>query len=601
MAATGEIAGIAADGGDPRFPQYNGPTPPSTRLLHDPKVSFYEYAYYAKLTREEEEESFKSNPPTVGIWQVLFPTKSAGGATPIDINGGHGSDSEDKGISEKKIGEPRPRVEITEAEWTNASRAVRTASGAACFYLITTDILGPFGVGFVMGTLGWGPGIVLFTVFGALAGYSGWLLYTTFLGVDSYQFPAKNYGDLAFRTWGRPLRHIVNFLQGLQLLLSVGIIVISNGQALSQMSKFRLCYAVCCLIWAIAGFVIGQVRTLQKFGILANVAVFFNVMIMFITMGVFAHSPPNFAISVLGSAGAVVDPDTITPTMNNATGEYVYPPVMHYNGMPSSELTVGVFGLMQAVYAYAGAQLFIEFMAELRRPRDFLKAMWGAQFFIYACYMIYGCYTYYWQGQYAYQIAYQGVSPYSWQTVGNTLALISGLIAAGLYGNIGIKVIYNNLLMEWFHAPALITKRGKILWAILVPIYWIIAFIIAAAIPDFFGLTGVTAAVCFVQFTYTFPPLLALGYRLQTHALQDGEGFDPATGVVTLHDHGIKRLIRGFIADKWYINVLHVLYIGGALSVSGLGAYSSIEQLISAFKNPQINAFSCTSPLDLNP
>lgn len=26
------------------------------------------------------------------------------------------------------------------------------------FYLITTDIMGPYGVGFAMGTLGWGPG-----------------------------------------------------------------------------------------------------------------------------------------------------------------------------------------------------------------------------------------------------------------------------------------------------------------------------------------------------------------------------------------------------------------------------------------------------------
>jgi hypothetical protein len=89
--------------------------------------------------------------------------------------------------------------------------------------------------------------------------------------------------------------------------------------------------------------------------------------------------------------------------------------------MPSKDLAVGIFGLMQGknisprkekvryllelgVYAYAGAQLFIEFMAELRRPRDFLKAMWGAQFFIYSCYMIYGCYTYFWQGQYSFQV-----------------------------------------------------------------------------------------------------------------------------------------------------------------------------------------------------
>ena len=39
------------------------------------------------------------------------------------------------------------RINITDIEWTNANRAFRTATWAACFYLITTDILGPFGVG----------------------------------------------------------------------------------------------------------------------------------------------------------------------------------------------------------------------------------------------------------------------------------------------------------------------------------------------------------------------------------------------------------------------------------------------------------------------
>jgi Transmembrane amino acid transporter protein len=222
------------------------------------------------------------------------------------------------------------------------------------------------------------------------------------MGLDSYEYPAKNYGDLAFRTYGRVFRYIVNFLQALQLMLSVGVIVIGNGQSISQVSKFRLCYVVCCLIWSVVGFGMGQIRTLQKFGWLANGAVFLNLMIMFISMGVMAHSPPNFAISVLGSAGGATNPALITP---NAAG--VYPPITKFGGVPPSvNGFIGqINGLMQGVYAYAGAQLFIEFMAELRRPRDFLKAMWGAQFFIYSCYMIYGCYTYFWQGQYSYQVS----------------------------------------------------------------------------------------------------------------------------------------------------------------------------------------------------
>ena len=64
----------------------------------------------------------------------------------------------------------------------------------------------------------------------------------------------------------------------------------------------------------------------------------------------------------------------------------------------------------------------------------------------------------------------------------------------GLYGNIGIKVFYNNILIDIFNAPLLVTKRGKIIYACLVPIWWVIAFVIAASIPDYFGFVSVVAA-----------------------------------------------------------------------------------------------------------
>lgn len=444
--------------------------------------------------------------------------------------------------------------------------------------------------------MGWAPGILLFTVFGVMAGYSGYLLWQIFLGLDSYEFPLRNYGDLALRLYGQPVRYGFNVLQSIQLLCAVGLIVISSGQALSLIAKFRLCYAVCCLIWAICGFFLGQVRTLQKYGWLANAAIYINLLVMFISMGVIAHSPPNYRISVLGSAGGVVAPDSIKPGDNG-----VYPPIKHYNGLPNPHSLIGSLnGLMQAVYAYGGAQLFVEFMAEMKRPRDFIKAMWGAQFFIYTVYLVYGCFVYYYQGQYSYQISYQGVSPYGWQTVGNVLAIISSLIAAGLYGNIGIKVIYNNVFMDLLRAPPLTTKAGKILWAAIVPIYWSIAFVIAGSIPDFFGLVSVVSAFCIIQFTYSFPPFLHISYNIHTYAMREGEGFDPATGNITRHDRGIKRWIRGFTSGPWYINIWNVIYLGGALSVAGLGAYAAITGLKEAFENPQVNAFSCTSPLNLD-
>ena len=147
-------------------------------------------------------------------------------------------------------------------------------------------------------------------------------------------------------------------------------------------------------------------------------------------MGVMAHTPPNYSISILGSAGGATDPTTITPDSQDN-----YPPIIHFNGLPNPSSLIGsINGLMQGVFAYGGAQLFIEFMAEMRRPYDFIKAMWGAQFFIYSVYLIYGCYQYYWQGQYSFNPSYIGLSRYGWQAVCDSLASIAGLIAAGLYG-----------------------------------------------------------------------------------------------------------------------------------------------------------------------
>lgn len=341
---------------------------PQARKLHDPDVTFEEYHYYALQTREEE----ASLPKPTTRWREIMLRKKP-------EHEGHERVGETT-TSDLNFSNRANRIEISDEEWSNASRAFRTASSGACFYLITTDILGPYGVGFAMGTLGWMPGILLYTAFGFMAGYGGYLLWKIFLGLDSHQFPLRNYGDLAFRLYGGWARHIINVLQALALLLILGQVTIQNGQALSQVSKFRICYAVCPIIFIAAGFALGQIRTLRQFGLIANFAIWLNLLVIFITMGVIAHSPPNFAISVLGSAGAVVDPDSITPDQNGN-----YPPIKHYNYLPDPDSLIGSLnGLMSGVLAYGGAQLFVEFMAEMRRPRDFLKAMWGAQFFIYA-------------------------------------------------------------------------------------------------------------------------------------------------------------------------------------------------------------------------
>lgn len=128
------------------------------------------------------------------------------------------------------------------------------------------------------------------------------------------------------------------------------------------------------------------------------------------------------------------------------------------------------------------------------------------------------------------------------------------------------------------------------------PLYWAVAYIIGAAIPDFVGFTGIVAATCILNFTYTFPPFIHFGYLTLKNASSTEPGFDATTGEVTEHDSKLRRLYRGFFGRRWYVNVFNVLYFLAAAAMCGLGTYASAENLAAAYSKPQYNAFSCRSP-----
>lgn len=125
-----------------------------------------------------------------------------------------------------------------------------------------------------------------------------------------------------------------------------------------------------------------------------------------------------------------------------------------------------------------------------------------------------------------------------------------------------------------------------------------------------------------MQFTYSFPPMIALGYDIRLNAMRStvGEGFDPQTGRVTRKHSGVSYWVVGFFGGsrlQTAKNTWHLLYALGAWAMAGLGMYAAIEGMcsvsqrgqgsltkcagmIEAFKIPQVNSFSCTSPLDLS-
>ena len=137
------------DGGDPRMNSSAGlgfgvaseVTRPAVRKLHDPSITFEEYMHYAAITRADDRNITGPNTDNaLSVAGLKSMNPFAKKEEPINERVTQMHDEKETATSSPD----RQPYTITEEEYIQASRAVRTATWGAVFFLITTDILGPF-------------------------------------------------------------------------------------------------------------------------------------------------------------------------------------------------------------------------------------------------------------------------------------------------------------------------------------------------------------------------------------------------------------------------------------------------------------------------
>ena len=112
-------------------------------------TQFEDYLYFAALQRLAEETTdipvneAKERPQRKSNWLTRF-SDHKGQNVNVDV---------------LSVENPTPPPTADELERENTSRALRLASWSTVFYLITTDILGPFNAPYAIAQVGWVPGI----------------------------------------------------------------------------------------------------------------------------------------------------------------------------------------------------------------------------------------------------------------------------------------------------------------------------------------------------------------------------------------------------------------------------------------------------------
>ncbi|KAI0475958.1 transmembrane amino acid transporter protein-domain-containing protein [Xylariaceae sp. FL0804] len=566
---------------------------PAERPLHRPGIA--DYVYYAKKQRQAELDE-RQGRTNFAFRLLRFGQGTAPATSPAD------------GVAVRVAADDEQTAGLSaaEAERVRAWRALRQASWVSALWLSTTDILGPFNAPYAFRVNGYVPGALLYVFMGGAATYCGALLWWLYVQLDSDRFPVKSYSDITERVAGRAPRVVVTWLVFIHMIVNIATTSLSSAQSLYQLAKGNICFVVAVVIWIIVGCLLNQIRTLKRYSWIASAAIWLNVLVILLSMGFIAHSPPNYA-AASASYGVAAGP---VATQRFAT----YPFYERINGV------------MNIVYAYGGATIFPQIIAEMRRPMDFLKAFAIAQAAIFTLYLVYGLYVYSFQGQFTLAVAFQGVSRYSWQTVGNVLSLVSGVIAGGLYGNIGLKIFYVNVVERLLGGPALLTARGRVCWTAVVLVFWWAGFAIGAGIPQVQTLSGMVGAVANMQFTYSFPTGFAFLYLVQLDAAaadeddedddvnHDGGGGGDRDGprpTASRRDawrnwsrwrrgllgarrrHGKKKQDVALQLFKWFNFWLCL----AALATAGLGIYGSGLSIAAAFDSSAATSFGCSAPV----
>ncbi|CBQ73453.1 related to neutral amino acid permease [Sporisorium reilianum SRZ2] len=486
----------------------------------------------------------------------------------------------------------------SEKETLNAHRAFKTATWVAVFYLITTDILGPYGAPYAMSQNGWVTGNVMYVVMAFCAWWCGIILWKLFCQLDSARYPIKSYGDIGERVVGTSMRYTFNALQTLQLIINVGLICLTNGQALSQVisgapGNAGLCFSVCVVLFALIGMAFAQVQTFRRLGFAATTAVYQNITIVVVSMAAIIKYGPYIA-------GAQALYGTDYPYNNQ--------PVMT-SAFVSYDITAKVNGLMSMVFAYGGAMIFPELMAEMRRPMDFWKGMISAQALICTVYLVYANVVYYYQGQYVLGQSYNGIAKYVFQTICNMLAILSGTIAAALYGNVGLKVAYVNMVQNVFRGPALSSPKGRVIWAAMSVVYWALAFVIASSIPQVQTISGLIAAIAIMNFSYSFPFMLALIFYIKRDAMEGDVAYAPGSPARRRDTwsewsrwqrglFGGRYEVLGVVIPGIVVKAVLLIMTLGSYTLSGLGMYGSGESIKQVFDSTAAaTSFGCAAPV----
>ncbi|PWY75364.1 hypothetical protein BO70DRAFT_381090 [Aspergillus heteromorphus CBS 117.55] len=345
--------------------------------------------------------------------------------------------------------------------------------------------LGVLSLPAAVATLGFIPAIILIVGLGLLATYTGYNI-----GLFRERYPhiqnLADAGEILLGPFGRELFGLGQFLF---CIFVMGSHLLTFRVMMNTITD----HGTCSIVFSLVGMIISMVFSIPR------------TMKGMTWISFCCESSPSVGdlLSVPGLTGhrATAFLSIFTAVMVTMIGVGVEKhPGRIIEATVDTNLYTAFTAVSNIVFAYCAHVAFFGLIAEMEKPKDFKKSLFMLQTFEICLYTTAAVVVYYYVGKDVQSPALSSAGPLL-KKVAYGIAIPTIVGAGVVNGHIGLKYIY----FRTCHKSDLIHSRGRrsvAIWIGLGLACWLVAWVIAEAIPVFSDLNGLISALFASWFSY---------------------------------------------------------------------------------------------------
>lgn len=266
-----------------------------------------------------------------------------------------------------------------------------------------------------------------------------------------------------------------------------GLHVLTGAKYLNTMTNHSMCTIGFSAIMAVISWVCSLPRTFDTLSKLATLSAFFT-----------------FVSVILAAVFAGIEANPKGYNTGGATGNLVGEPIVYTIAPSGTTFVSGMNAFLNISYTFIGQITLPSFIAEMKQPKDFPKALWAVTIAEIIVFSLVGAIVY------AYTGTQYNTAP-AFGSLGNELYLkvsfsfmIPTLIFLGvLYASVSARFIFFRVFEGTRHKGNH-TVVGWASWAGILAATWIVAFIVAEVIPFFSDLLSLMSSLFDSFFGFIF-------------------------------------------------------------------------------------------------